>query len=556
MKIAALYARVSSAKQQLNENIASQVAAVEEYARQNDYQISLQHLYKDDGFSGARLDRPALDRLRDAVAQGEVEAVLILSPDRLARQFAYQYLVVEEFERAGCVVVFTSHNFGSSPADRMLREMTGVFAEYERAMITERGRRGRLYHARQGQIWMKEGPYGYTYVPRTGDCPGRLIINEAEAEVVRMIFRLLIDEQFSAYQINERLYEAGIRTRHGKERWGSGTIINLLRNPVYTGVFYYNKKQYVPAKRKNMPGDGPPRKHNSSRVIRPKEEWIPIKVPALIDQESWDQAREQLQRNKERAPRNNKKFDYLLKGLLICGCCQLRMHGHAGIPATRIRRYLCSHKESHHAGSKCPNRTVQAEMIEDLVWQAVSELLRNPQVLIEQYKQRQESDYGTPEQQEQQRLKRRLAGLERESQRLIDAYQSGVIELADLKQRRERIAEECRRLEERLSALEKQQQAQQRQAILATTVEDFCRTISVALDNPSFETKQKILRLVVERVEFVEDQITIKHVIPISDVRLQRDQYGNATPISSGGALDRDSCQVALTHAAQCPAEY
>jgi site-specific DNA recombinase len=539
MKIAALYARVSSAKQQLNENIASQVAAIEEYARQNDYQISPQHLYKDDGFSGARLDRPALDRLRDAVAQGEIEAVLILSPDRLARQFAYQYIVVEEFERAGCAVVFTSHNFGSSPADRMLREMTGVFAEYERAMITERGRRGRLYHARQGQIWMKEGPYGYTYIPRTGSCPGKLVINETEAEVVRMIFRLLVDEQLSTYQINERLYKSGIRTRHGKERWGSGTIINLMRNPVYTGVFYYNKKQYVPAKRRNMPGDGPPRKHNSSRVARPKEDWIPINVPAIIDQETWDLAREQLQRNKERAPRNNKKFDYLLKGLLICGCCQLRMHGHAGVPATRIRRYLCSHKESHHAGSKCPNRTVQAEMIEELVWQAVSELLRNPQILIDQYNQRQESDYGTPEQQEQQRLKRRLAKLERESKRLIDAYQSGIIELDDLKERRERVAEECRRLEERLSSLEQQRQGQQRQAALATTVEEFCRNISAALDNPSFETKQKILRLVVERVEFVEDQITIKHVIPIADVRLQRDQHVNETPKSFSSSFCR-----------------
>src|SRR5215813_8583741 len=479
MKVAALYARVSSAKQQLNETIASQVAAIEEYARQNDFQISPQHIYKDDGFSGARLDRPALDRLRDAVAQGEVEAV------------------------------------------------------YERAMITERGRRGRLHHARQGRIWMKEGPYGYTYIPRTGDCPGRLIINEAEAEIVRMIFRLLIDEQLSAYQINERLYESGIRTQHGKERWGSGTIINLMRNPVYTGVFQYNKKQYVPAKRRNMPGDGPTRKHNSSRVTRPKEEWIPIEVPAIIDQETWDQALEQLQRNKERAPRNNKKHDYLLKGLLICGCCQLRMHGHAGDPARRNRRYLCSHKESQHAGSKCPNRTVLAETIEELVWQAVSELLRNPQVLIEQYNQRQESGYGTPEQQEQQRLKRRMAGLEREGQRLIDAYQSGVIDLDDLKERRERIAEECRRLEERLNSLEQQKQGQQRQAALTTTVEEFCRNISAALDNPSFETKQKILRLVVERIEFIEDQITIKHVIPISDVRLQRDQQVTEMPSSA-----------------------
>jgi len=526
MKIAALYARVSSTKQQLNENIASQIAAIEQYAQQHYYHISPQHIYKDDGYSGARLDRPALDRLRDAVAQGEVEAVLILSPDRLARQFAYQYIVVEEFERAGCEVIFTSHSFGTSPAERMLQEMTGVFAEYERALITERCRRGRLHRARQGQIWMSEAPYGYTYIRRTENCPGQLVINEAEAEVVRMIFRWLIDDQLSAYQINKRLNESGIRTRRGKERWCGGTIINILRNPVYTGTFYYNKKQYVPAKRRNMPGEAPPRKHNSSRVRRPEDEWIPIPVPRIIDQETWDLARQQLQLNKERAPRNNKKHDYLLKGLLICGCCQLRMLGHAGDPVRRQRRYLCSHKETLHPGSKpCPNRTVQAETIEELVWQSVSELLRHPQLLIEQYQLRQEPGYGTHEQHEQQRLERRLSALRREDQRLIDAYQSGVLELGDLKERRARLTEEGQRLESRISDLKQQQHEQQRQATLTTTVEEFCRNISAALDNPSFETKQKILRLVVERIEFVEDQITIKHVIPVSDVRLQRNQH-------------------------------
>jgi site-specific DNA recombinase len=234
-----------------------------------------------------------------------------------------------------------------------------------------------------------------------------------------------------------------------------------MRNPVYTGLYHYNKRQHVPAKRRNMPGDGPTRKHNSIRVIRPKEEWIPIEVPTIIDQETWDQAREQLQRNKERAPRNNKKHDYLLKGLLVCGRCQLRMHGQAGDPVKRNRRYLCSHKESHHAGAKCQNRTVLADTIEELVWQAVSELLRTPQVLIEQYNRRHESGYGTPAQQEQQRLK------------LIDAYQSGVIELDELKESRERIAEECRRLEERLSSLEQQRQGQQRQAAWRRLLRSF-----------------------------------------------------------------------------------
>src|SRR5262249_57944867 len=124
--------------------------------------------------SGASLDRPALDRLRDAVAAGELEAVLILSPDRLARQFAYQYVVTEEFERAGCRVVFVSHGFATTPAERMLQEMTGGFAEDERAQITERCRRGRLYHARQGRLWVPPAPYRYRYLPRAQTLPRRL----------------------------------------------------------------------------------------------------------------------------------------------------------------------------------------------------------------------------------------------------------------------------------------------------------------------------------------------------------------------------------------------
>jgi site-specific DNA recombinase len=201
------------------------------------------------------------------------------------------------------------------------------------------------------------------------------------------------------------------------------------------------------------------------------------------------------------------------------------MLGHAGDPARRRRRYLCTRKETLHAGPKsCPNRTVLAETIEDLVWQSVSDLLRHPPLLLEHYQQRQDPNYGTPQQQEQQRLQRRLSALRREDQRLMDAYQSGVIELGDLKERRARVTQECQRLDARLIALQQQQHAQQQQLALGETIEEFCSKISAALDNPSFETKQRILRLVVERIEFVEDQITIKHVIPISDVRLQRSQ--------------------------------
>ncbi len=341
MKIAALYARVSTAKQQLNENIASQIAALKDYAARHDYQIGPQEIYQDDGYSGATLDRPALDRLRDAVAQGRIEAVIILSPDRLARQFAYQYIVVEEFERAGCKVIFTNHRFGSSPAERMLQEMTGVFAEYERTLITERCRRGRLHKARSGNVVISVAPYGYTYIPRSEHCPGNLLVNDAEAEVVRQIFQWLIDEQLSVSEITGRLNESGLRTRRGN-KWQRGTVINLLRNAVYAGTYYYNRKRTVPAKQQNRSRLGSPRKHHISAVLRPEDEWIAVQVTPIIDQETWDAARRQLKLNQERAGRNNKKRDYLLKGLLVCGCCNLRMRGTTRDAVRPQRRYACS----------------------------------------------------------------------------------------------------------------------------------------------------------------------------------------------------------------------
>ncbi len=528
MKIAAIYARVSSTRQQLNENIGSQLEALLDHAKAHDYQVSPQHIFQDDGHSGAYLDRPALERLRDTVAAGELEAVLIISPDRLARQFAYQYVVTEEFERAGCQVVFLNHGFGDTPAERMLLEMTGVFAEYERAQITERCRRGRLFRARQGSIFMTEAPYGYTYIRRTDSCPAKLVINEAEADVVRQIFRWLTDEQLSTYRINQRLNESSIPTRHGKPRWAGGFLVNLLRNPIYTGTYYYNKRRQVKAQRKNMPATKPT-KPLSSRVWRDKEEWIPISVPAIIEVETWELAREQLQLNRQRAPRNNKVQDYLLKSLLVCAHCNLRMIGNAG--AGRKRRYMCSRKESQRVHPEpCPGRTVLAETIEELIWQHISELLRDPELLLAQYQLRRESSSGTPAQQEQLRLERKLGALLREEQRLIDAYQAEVIELADLKERVARINEHRTQLAARLVALKQQQQDHERQMKVKATVEEFCRNMGTALQHPSYETKQRILRLVVEKIVVEDEQITIKHVIPISDVGLRRHQYVVNTP--------------------------
>jgi site-specific DNA recombinase len=137
--------------------------------------------------------------LRDLTAEGAFEALFVTTPDRLARRYAYQVLLIEEFHHCGCRVVFVQHHLGTSPEEQMLLQMQGVFAEYERALIQERTRRGRLFAARQGRVNWGNPPYGYTYVRKTLTTPQHLVINEAEAEIVRLIYRWCVQEQLSSY---------------------------------------------------------------------------------------------------------------------------------------------------------------------------------------------------------------------------------------------------------------------------------------------------------------------------------------------------------------------
>jgi len=240
--IAALYARVSTEKQEKDETIASQLDALHRAATEGGYEVAPEHIFVDAHHSGARLDRPALDKLRDLAAEGMFEAVLVYSPDRLARQYAHQVIVIEELSRAGCHVVFLNHAFGQSPEEQMLLQIQGVFAEYERALIKERLRRGRLFAARQGRAAWGNPPYGYTYIPKTDTTPQQLMVQEAEAEIVRQMYRWLIEEELSSYAIEKRLVTQRVPTRAGNKRgWCQSTVIGILRNPLYKGEGYYNR---------------------------------------------------------------------------------------------------------------------------------------------------------------------------------------------------------------------------------------------------------------------------------------------------------------------------
>src|SRR5437588_3020312 len=149
---AALYARVSSEQQAQAGTIESQVAAVLERAGQEGVTIEAEARFIDEGHSGATLVRPALERLRDSAAAGGIDRLYVLCPDRLARSYAYQMLLVDELQRCGVELSFINRDLGKTPEDHLLLQVQGMVAEYERAKILERCRRGKLHAARHGSV--------------------------------------------------------------------------------------------------------------------------------------------------------------------------------------------------------------------------------------------------------------------------------------------------------------------------------------------------------------------------------------------------------------------
>jgi site-specific DNA recombinase len=185
MKSAAIYARVSSDRQKEENTIASQTAALVEFAHKQGYDVPAEWVFEDEGFSGASLVRPALERLRDLAAEGQIAAVLVYAPDRLSRKYAYQILLIEEFARNGVETIFVKAPKSATAEDQLLLQFQGMIAEYERAQILERSRRGKRYRARQGQVSVLSGaPYGYRYIRKTEEVAAYYQIIEAEADFV------------------------------------------------------------------------------------------------------------------------------------------------------------------------------------------------------------------------------------------------------------------------------------------------------------------------------------------------------------------------------------
>ena len=502
---------------------------------QRGYTLPKEYVFVDENYSGARLDRPGLDRLRDLAAEGAFEVILVAAPDRLARHYAYQVVVLEELKRVGCTVEFLNHAFSQNPEEQMLLQIQAVFAEYERALIRERTRRGRLYAAKQGRVNWGNPPYGYHYIRRTATTQPQLLIEESEAAVVRQMYEWLVVESLTSYAVAKRLSERHIPTRKATSQgWSQSSVIEILREPLYKGTGYVNRTTSGDGQRPRMgrsfkdqyPGNG------RVRVARPREEWIEVSVPALISDELWARAQEQLAYNRQRATRNNTQHQYLLQSLVVCGKCGKRM---IGTWAKHDKgRYVCAYRYPRTAPGRCDGRSVAVDRLDREVWEYVQALLSDADLLRQQYVKVQAEAASTTgvgqDETEVVRLERRIEGQGREVQRLIDAYTAEAIELDELKARRQHIEAQKGVLVERVNQLKRERANQQEEQRLLLGLDEFCESISGALEQPSFGLKQQILRLVVDTIVIESDKIVVKHIVPTHPVRLQTEQHVCGTP--------------------------
>ena len=520
MKAAAIYARVSSEQQKEENTIASQTAALVDFARGQGYSVPDDWVIEDEGFSGASLLRPGLERLRDLAAEGYIQAVLIHSPDRLSRKYAYQVLLTEEFARHGVETIFLKAPHSGTPEDQLMLQFQGMIAEYERAQILERSRRGKRHRAKAGEVSVLGGaPYGYRYIRKTSEASARYETDAAEAEVVRLVYDKYTVGGLSIGAIARLLRGMGVPTRR-RVRWERSVVWAILRNPAYKGTACFNKTQTGPRQKVTKPfrlsgravhGD------KSSSHERPRDEWIEIPVPAIVSEETFALAAERLTDNKRFAPRRTIEPS-IVQGLVSCRKCGYALsRSSTRTSARKIHYYRCLGSDAwrHLGGAVCDCRPVRQDLLDRIVWQEVIHLIEDPTLIRAELDRRLDAARAAePTKRRREALERELTRIRKSMERLITAYQEDLLSLDELRRRMPELRAREQSVRAERQAILDQAADQISFLRLAETLTAFLQRLRQSAETLEIAERQKVVRLLVKEVLVDNDTITIRHSIP------------------------------------------
>ena len=543
MRVAA-YARVSTTRQAQAQGIEQQLDRLRAAAAERGWDLEDQHVYRDDGYSGARIGRPGLDRLRDHAALAELDLVLVTAPDRLARNYVHQVLLIDELAGRGCQVEFLDRPMSADPHDQLLLQIRGAVAEYERTLIAERMRRGRQAKLRAGTLlpWTT-APFGYRLDPERPRRADAVRTEPGEAALIAQLFDWYLEPQATLYRLARRLTELGVPAPRGGPRWNTASVRGILRNPSYAGRALSNRTRVAPARgRKSaMLPAGP----GISHAPRPEEDWITVPVPAIISEETFAQVQAKLDANQQGAARNT-RHEYLLRALISCGACRLGCTGRQ--TAAGYRYYLCRGRTDPlrvAQGERCTARYIPAGQLDELVWADLCELLTDPAHVTRALARARGGAWLPQELQARQAtIGQALDQLERQQQRLLDAYLAEVIALAELDRKRQ----DLDRRRDTLLAQQRQLDAAARQKLelgaVADGIEAFCQAVRAGLATATFAQRRQLAELLIDRVVITDGDVQIRYVLPTSPdgphrpfCQLRKDHLDRPPPGVAGGQV-------------------
>ncbi len=508
----AIYARVSSERQAQINTIASQIECLRQRVSQDGLKLEQEMSFIDDGYSGSTLVRPALEQLRDQAAAGAINRLYVHSPDRLSRHYAYQVLLVEELQRCGIELVFLNRPLTQGPEDDLLLQVQGVIAEYERAKIMERSRRGRQHAAKRGSVSVfGTAPYGYRYITRQmAGGEARLDVHLEEARVVRDIFRWIAIDRLGLNEVAKRLTRQGIQTSHGLAYWDRATIFGMLKNTAYIGMALYGKRPRGPRRprlrpRRKMPEQS---KYPYSHYPVEPEKCIQIPVPAIVDRDLFDAAQQQLRENQQRYRANKQKVHYLLQGLVVCRCCGYAMCGRR---PRNVTYYRCAANTPHRTTGVriCHTHFIRGERLEQAVWSDAQALLAEPRRVEQEYHRRLNLADETQKTPDARRLHGLINTTQRQISRLIDAYGEGIISKEEFEPRLRGAREHLTRLQADLESQNRQESEVQEMRLVIGHLETFAQKMQAGLENADWSTRRDIIRTLVKKIEINDEEIKI-----------------------------------------------
>jgi len=515
---AGIYARVSSDQQAEQQTIQSQISDLRERVEADGHSLPEQLCFLDDGVSGATLTRPALEKLRDIAYAGGLQKLYVHSPDRLARKYAWQVLLVDELRSYGVKIVFLNHTMGASPEEDLLLQMQGMFAEYERAKILERSRRGKRHAAQRGSVTvLSHAPYGYRYITkREGNGTAAYEVIFEQAAVAKQIFEWVGCDRCSIGEVCRRLKEKGIRTATGKAWWDRATVWRMLKNTAYMGSAEFGKTRTGERRKRRMPQRGHSKtpRRTGSTYDTSKEDWLLIPVPAIVDEALFATVQEQLDANRQQASERKRGARYLLQGLLKCSCCDYAYYGKQVSRSSAKGKatwayYRCVGTDAYRFGGQrvCGNKQVRTDKLDEAVWNDVCELLRNPKLLKEEYERRLTS-CDEPSSQRKS-LTKQVEHSRRTINRLIDAYSDGVISREEFDPRILRARTQLTLREESLTQTHDQDAEREALKDSLHCLEKFASQIEGSLADADWNTRREIIRTAIDHIQVEAAQIRI-----------------------------------------------